>query len=690
MNQGWKIGLLTAMGLGLGTCAKLFYPQKKAKKKAGCGCKQTDVVKKTIGGASEDGYDDKALIKLKSHIAPSLLARQEQFIKDLARWGTKEGIIDVADLLYPQRIYNKLKAIQEGRIASFQTPANLKLLDRYIIDLERWGTEQGVIDVSNDEGARKKEKNRLKKMARQGQSVTRRYLKAKKQEFKKQGKPIANREQLLAALQKDYEVTQVTIQNRSNEERPVALWEANKAVAVSPPKLDDVEDHELTESITLQNALHPQGMAFNSANGFIYVANQLSNNVSVLDHEGQLVKLIQLEPSNFPGLNSPVDIAVNTRKESEHYGKVYVIGSVSNTLSIIDQSFEVEQVVNVGVRPLGVAFNPQNEKVYVSNYVDNTLSVIDANSFIQEIINVGKHPLGVGVHPQSGEVWVANSGDHSIHIFDQDNNLLTQINEVGQQPSQMAYHLGIQQMFVVATESNEVIPIQVDTYEKEPAIAVGNKPSRILFNPNNDFIYVANKGNNRITVIHADHSVRATLDLGLINNGFTLDPNNNVLFTSVASSNSIGVIGYKAQSSLVVVDEDLDEKRRDFQQNPVVVKHARFILSGNDRFNVLRLREGNATGNSTVRTLSFNDFYSPQMRQNVSEVNGLEGAVIDGANGWEFMVAPQQTVTMMVYYRQFDLYNLLPEKARESIGAEMSKGISRQLSDPNSNYNPII
>ena len=779
MKTAWKIGILTATGLGLGTWAKLRFS-----KKYDCGCtNENGEVKKLIGQTGEDSFLPEEpghawLANLKSKIAPSLLTSKEPFFKDpvwrdLARWGTKEGVIDVSDLLHPQRLYDKLRAIQEGRIKSLGIPSNLKILDSYLRDLERWGTKQGVIDVSNDErmklaitdkiqnvarqfikkygediieeadlsdpvkiaqklksvqigrlksvgvpshlkkldkylkdlarwgtkegvidvsndeDAKKKKKKLLKGISRQGKSVTKRYLEAKKKEFQTKGKKVDTKEDLLNALQKDYEVTQVTIKNTSDEEREISLWEANRSVTVSSPNPTDVEDHSVINELVVGDTIHPQGMAVNPVNQLTYIANQLSNNVSVVGTDGQLVNLVQLEPSNFPGFNSPVDVAVNTKKGSANYGTVYVIGSVSNTLSIINLNFEVIQTVDVGVRPLSISFNPVNEKLYVSNYVGNSISVIDTNTLQQEVIDTGKHPLGVGVNTQSGEVFVANSADNSISVFDKDNQPITQIDNVGQKPTNIAYHPGTQEMYVVSTETNEAIPVNAGNYQIGAPIEVGENPYEIVYNENNDFIYVASRDDDKVTVIAPDKSVRASLDLGAINNGFAINQTSNVLFTSLTTTGFINVIGYEEQSSSVIVDEDFEEKRRDFQHNPVVVKHAKFILSGNERFNVLRLREGNSTGNSAVRTISFNDYRSPQNIQNVSEVNGLEGAVIDGSNGWDFKVAPNQTITMMVYYRQFDMYNLLPETSRKSVGVEMSKGVAKNLANPHSNYNPI-
>jgi YVTN family beta-propeller protein len=59
--------------------------------------------------------------------------------------------------------------------------------------------------------------------------------------------------------------------------------------------------------------------------------------------------------------------------------KVYVANLMSNNVSVIDTATNtVTATVNVGVgRPYGVAVNPAGTKVYVANYYFNNVSVID-------------------------------------------------------------------------------------------------------------------------------------------------------------------------------------------------------------------------------------------------------------------------------------------------------------------------
>ena len=44
----------------------------------------------------------------------------------------------------------------------------------------------------------------------------------------------------------------------------------------------------------------------------------------------------------------------------------------------------------------------------------------------------------------------------------------------------------------------------------------------------------------------------------------------------------------------------------------------------------------------------------------VAEVYALKGSYLDGQHCWVFPIAPMQTITLLVYYRQAERYCLLP------------------------------
>src|SRR5690606_21268098 len=211
-----------------------------------------------------------------------------------------------------------------------------------------------------------------------------------------------------------YDVMQVRLTNTSAQEKTISLWGANSGVSLSPPSIWDVQDHQVIAHgqvpINLGGGIQPQGLAVNPTNGFVYVANQLTNDVSVLTPGGQLIALIPLKPSVLPGTNSPVAVAVNTDPASANYGKVYVVGSVAGTVSVIEHDFTVSSEIPVGARPSDIAFNPVNGMLYVTNLSDDTVSVIDTvTEDVVATLPSGYDPLGVGINPENGEVYVANS-----------------------------------------------------------------------------------------------------------------------------------------------------------------------------------------------------------------------------------------------------------------------------------------
>src|SRR5215203_1453996 len=86
----------------------------------------------------------------------------------------------------------------------------------------------------------------------------------------------------------------------------------------------------------------------------------------------------------------PVGIAVNPNTK-----KVYVANEYSNTVSVIDtETDKVQNRINVDVFPYGIDTNPLNNRVYVTNKGSNTVSVLDGSIDTKLLdISVGKSPV---------------------------------------------------------------------------------------------------------------------------------------------------------------------------------------------------------------------------------------------------------------------------------------------------------
>src|SRR4029077_20926347 len=70
--------------------------------------------------------------------------------------------------------------------------------------------------------------------------------------------------------------------------------------------------------------------------------------------------------------NNPYAVAVNPVSN-----KIYVVNNYSNNVTVIDGATNATTTVGVGSSPLAVAVNPVTNKIYVANAYTNNISVID-------------------------------------------------------------------------------------------------------------------------------------------------------------------------------------------------------------------------------------------------------------------------------------------------------------------------
>jgi YVTN family beta-propeller protein len=152
---------------------------------------------------------------------------------------------------------------------------------------------------------------------------------------------------------------------------------------------------------------NPRGVAWNAADGRLYVANQGSDSVSVVDPESRTVVATI-------GVGSrPAGVAVDPSD-----GTVYVTNVLGDSLSVVDPAVgDVVATLAVGINPSAVAVDEAARAVYVTNS-DGTVSVVDTTTTeVIDTIGVGSTPTAVAVDPATGTVYVANAGDGTVTIL---------------------------------------------------------------------------------------------------------------------------------------------------------------------------------------------------------------------------------------------------------------------------------
>lgn len=464
-------------------------------------------------------------------------------------------------------------------------------------------------------------------------------------------KPITGYRELNAAYRK----VQVRVYNPTATALTASLWD----VAVEPDK-QQVFGEQASLSLDHATHIHVQAMAWNPANGCTYVVSQLSNRVTVLSAEREVVASIILD-DRFPGVSSPVSIAVNTREESTHYGYVYVGNSVADTLSVLSPEHRLIETLQPGTRPVSLAYNPVNNKLYAANLVDDRVAVFDGETHqVESPLSIGiQQPELVSINTSNGSIYVAN-GDQSLSIFEADHspvntvNLSFQLDDILFHPDQNALLLSTDQ---------ELWALDADTLELQAlSLSLGG---HMGYNPAVNQVYI-NSQDGLLSLLDSTLKVTESISAGLQSPALAFDERQELLIAFNAGQSTLHWFGAGTQG--LIHDEDYLEKRENFQHNPALVKHVRLVSTGgNLPPTVLNLNSRSVSGKRHLQPLSLNNFRSPQHFQEVFEITALKESLIDGKTGWQFKVQPGQAITILIYYRQVKLRDLMPERSRPSI-----------------------
>src|SRR5205809_920315 len=176
-------------------------------------------------------------------------------------------------------------------------------------------------------------------------------------------------------------------------------------------------------------------------------------------------------------------------------GYVYVANYNSNNVSVINGTTVVASVV-VGNNPFGVGYDIGNGYVYVANGGSDTVSVINGTTVVASVA-VGAYPFGVGYDIGSGFVYATNVNSNDVSVLSGTSVVATI--PVGNTPVGVAYDSANGYIYVTNPASNDLSVINGATVVA--TVLVGNAPSGVAYDSGNGYIYVANNGANTVSVI---------------------------------------------------------------------------------------------------------------------------------------------------------------------------------------------
>ncbi|EDP96534.1 YncE family protein [Kordia algicida OT-1] len=473
-------------------------------------------------------------------------------------------------------------------------------------------------------------------------------------------------------LLEENQVAQITVTNCSAQQREITLWGANKCAPIADPlygseqvKLEADVDRDSYEVI------------YNPVNDLFYVINYRDDTITVVDDQAQVVQTIALHTDVILTVN-PISMVVNTNPNSAEYGCVAIVGTSGKEFIVVDLTFTVLRRIQLVNEPYDLGYDPVLDCYYISEPFRNLILKITTldDQIIEHLTIEGLR--NIGINTDNGDLYVHNVVNNDVEVYNTAGNKRGWFERVTTNENHVSfyYHPISKYMYIGYDTLNSVLVADGQTLAVQTTLNTGSSPIDIHYNPQDTYIYVANQTDQDFTRIDEDLQVVDTLAIVAFDRSFAISSKNGAIALNNSTLQQL-FIYTRVSKLLVKVNQDYEQIRQDFKYNPMIITHMKVVASTNQRINTLQIIETSISGKQLCEPISLGGYHSPQGFGNVSEVFEMEGQIVDGRVCWRFKINPDQQVTFLIYYKQLEMYNFLPEKSSVSTGVAQSKGIPK-------------
>jgi YVTN family beta-propeller protein len=290
---------------------------------------------------------------------------------------------------------------------------------------------------------------------------------------------------------------------------------------------------------TVTVGTYPVALAANPTTNKIYVVNQNSNNLTVID--GATYGTTTVLTGDFPNA-----VAVNAVSN-----KIYVANWGSGSVTVVDGATNVTTTVAAGDHPFALAVNAVTNKIYVANYSSSNVTVIDGASNETTTASAGRNPFALAVNPATNKIYVADSGSNDAAIIDGATNLTTMV-AAGIYPRAVAVDPFANKIYVANYSSSNVSVIDGAT-NLVTTVAAGTYPDAVAVNPITGQAYVTNSGSGTATVIDETTLATTTVAAGSSPTAIDIDlMTNKVYLTNDSWSGTVTMIDGANNSTMSI------------------------------------------------------------------------------------------------------------------------------------------
>ncbi|MGA8222072.1 MAG: putative Ig domain-containing protein [Candidatus Acidiferrales bacterium] len=288
----------------------------------------------------------------------------------------------------------------------------------------------------------------------------------------------------------------------------------------------------------------PSAIAVNPITNTIYAVNQNNNTVTVINGATNAISSVNAGGSPFAVVVNPSTNTIYIASQCDPSASPFCGNGLITVINGADNSTTAFTAGNAGDSALALAANPVTNKIYVAESRGNNVAMIDGASNTITTIATGNFPVAVAVNPVTNKIYAVNQTDGTVTVIDGASNTATSTITVGTQPSAVAVNSVTNKIYVANfVGSNSVTVIDGATSTATTTVSVGLGPRSVAVNSTTNQVYVADYTGGAVTVIDgATNTVTATLTTGSLPIAQAVNPVTGKVYVANNSGNSITVI----------------------------------------------------------------------------------------------------------------------------------------------------
>jgi len=225
---------------------------------------------------------------------------------------------------------------------------------------------------------------------------------------------------------------------------------------------------------------------------------------------------------------------------------IYVSNETSSNISVIDRDLKrVIQNIFVGSKPFALAADQRRKRIYIADRQDGVLYEMDMVSSrltrATEIEYVDE-PVHIEPIPSADVYLVLNYGSHRVYIMDSFTSEILETVDVPENPIDAVYSPTYNRVFVLCKRWGMLAALDISTRPVvvDTLIRVEQQPMGMAIDDTNEWLFISNSGSVDFTVFEIRRmAVERTIAIGTGAGDVVFDPSSRRLYIGMLDTNEV-------------------------------------------------------------------------------------------------------------------------------------------------------